>query len=500
MATPKSFPSAITILMGVIVLAAVATWLLPAGQYNQLVADESNAFVITTATGEVPLPFTQQTLDSLGISVPLEKFSNGDIRRAISVPGTYHSQPQNPQGLLAIMQAPIKGIIDTIDIVLFILIIGGFMYIFNATGAMVKGITALAYTMRGQESRLIVVLTLVFSTLGASYGMDAESLVFYPLLVPLFLAAGYDLLVPLAVIFGGTTLGGIAAFSNPFSTIIASNAAGINWMDGLYQRLFFFAIINGVLITYILRYAAKVRKDPAASLVAQIDGAVKPPYDITIDSLATPPPLDLKTKLLLTIYVLTFVTMVAGVVLLDWWTLEMSTLFLGSSLLLGVITRLGEKAFVEEFIKGAASLLSVAFVVGIARGVTIVLNEGHVTDSVLFYTASLMEGVSPVFFILLVLVFFLVFTLFISSTSGMAVLTMTIMGSLAIIINIPGREIVNAYLYGMGLMLFVAPTGLILPALAMVNVSMKVWLRFITPLLLVLFVLCGLALVIGIYW
>ncbi len=499
MASPKSFPSAITILMGVIVLAAVATWLLPAGQYSQLAADESNAFVMTTPSGETPLPFAQHTLDSLGISVPLEKFSNGDIRRAISVPGTYHSRPQNPQGLLAILQAPIKGIIDTIDIVLFILVIGGFMYIFNATGAMVKGITALAYTMRGRESLLIVVLTLVFSTLGASYGMDAESLVFYPLLVPLFLAAGYDLLVPLAVIFGGTTLGGIAAFSNPFSTIIASNAAGINWMDGLYERLIFFVIINVVLIVYILRYAVKVKKDPKASLVYQIDGDVKPPYDLTIDPLTAPPPLDLKTKLLLAIYVLTFVTMVAGVIMLDWWTLEMSTLFLASSLLLGAITRLGEKAFVEEFIKGAASLLSVAFVVGIARGVTIVLNEAHVTDSVLFYTANLMEGVSPVFFIIMVMLFFLIFTLFISSTSGMAVLTMTIMGSLAIIINIPGREIVNAYLYGMGLMLFVAPTGLVLPALAMVNVSMKVWLRFIAPLLFVLLILCALALVIGIY-
>lgn len=500
MAAPKSFPGPITILMIVIILAAISTWLLPAGQYSQLSADENRAFVVTTSTGEVRLPFTQQTLDSLSLKIPIEKFSNGDIRRAVSVPGTYQSRDQNPQSLLAVLQAPIKGIIDTIDIALFILIIGGFMYIFNATGAMVTGITALAYTMRGRESRLIVALTLVFSTLGASYGMDAESLVFYPLLVPLFLAAGYDLLVPLAIIFGGTTLGGVAAFTNPFSTIIASNAAGINWMDGLYERLLFFVIINVVLITYILRYAAKVKKDPSASLVYQIDGLVKPPYELTIDPQATPPPLDLKTKLLLTIYMLTFATMVAGVVMLDWWTLEMSTLFLGSSLLLAVITRMGEKAFVDEFIKGSESLLSVAFVVGIARGVTVVLNDGKVTDSILYYAANWLEGVSPVVFIIMVMIFFLIFTLFISSTSGMAVLTMTIMGSLAIIINIPGREIVNAYLYGMGIMLFVTPTGLILPALAMVNISMKVWIRFITPLLVLLVLLCAIALSIGIFW
>lgn len=498
MAAPKSFPGPLTILMGVIVLASISTWLLPAGEYSKLSVDSNKIFVMTTPTGEVRLPFTQQTLDSLMVKIPKEKFSNGDIRRAVSVPGTYHPQERNPQGVLAVLQAPIKGIIDTIDIVLFILVIGGFMHIFNATGATVKGITTMAHSMRGREPRLIIVLTFLFSGLGASYGMDAESLVFYPLLVPLFLAAGYDLLVPLAIIFGGTTLGGVSAFTNPFSTIIASNAAGINWMDGLYGRLIFFVFINIVLITYILRYAAKVRKDPSTSLVFQLDGAVQPPYDMAIDHLENPPPLDLKTRLLLSIYGLTFVSMVVGVVVLDWWTLEMSTLFLASSLLLAGIIRMNEKAFVHEFIKGAEGLLSVAFVVGMARGVTIVLNEGHVTDSILYYTANLIEGISPALFILIVLLFFLVFTLFISSTSGMAVLTMTIMGTLSIIINIPGREIVNAYLYGMGIMLFVSPTGLVLPALAMVNVSMKVWLRFITPLLIGLVVLCGLALVIGI--
>jgi uncharacterized ion transporter superfamily protein YfcC len=100
-------------------------------------------------------------------------------------------------------------------------------------GAMVKGITWLSYTMKGRERWLIIILTTILSFFAASYGMAEEALVFYPILVPLFLAAGYDLLVPLAIIFGGTSLGCIAAFSNPFSTIIASNAAGINWMDGL---------------------------------------------------------------------------------------------------------------------------------------------------------------------------------------------------------------------------------------------------------------------------
>ncbi|MCC6282910.1 MAG: YfcC family protein, partial [Saprospiraceae bacterium] len=450
-------------------------------------------------SGESALPLTQKTLDSLGIHIALQKFTDGDIRKPVSIPGTFQKQERNPQGFIAVLNAPIKGIYDSIDIILFILIIGGFMYVFNETGAMVKGITWLSHTMKGREPLLIAMLTTILSFFAASYGMAEEALVFYPILVPLFLAAGYDLIVPLAIIFGGTSVGCIAAFSNPFSVIIASNAAGINWMDGLTERLLLWAISTGLMVWYILRYAAKVKKDPSASLVMQIDGPVAPPYEVNISTETSSPKLDGKSKLLLLIYLLTFLVMIAGVVFLKWWTLEMSALFIGSSVLLAIITRMNEKIFTAEFIKGAESLLNVAFIVGVARGVTIILTEGNVSDSILFYTANLMQGVSPVIFILLLLAFYFVFSLFIQSSSGMAVLTMPIIGALAIIVHIPGREIVNSYMYGMCIMSFVAPTGLILPSLALVNVSLKAWLKFINPLLVLLTVLCSLALVVGIY-
>ena len=497
MTNKRSLPGPITILMIVIVLAAIATWLLPAGEYHKISVN-GNSFVMTTSAGEKQLPLTQKTLDSLGIRIALQKFIEGDIRKPVSVPGTFTAQNRNGQGFIEVLQAPIKGIYDSVDIILFVLIIGGFMYVFNETGAMLKGITWLSYSMRGRESWLIIILTSLFSFFGASYGMAEESLVFYPILVPLFLAAGFDLLVPLAIIFGGTSLGCMAAFSNPFSTIIASNAAGINWLDGFNQRLILWVIVTGLLVWYILRYASKIKKDPSASLVLKFDGAVKPPYDINVSAATTAPALELRTKLLLLIYITTFLTMIGGVVFLKWWTTEMSALFLGSSILVAIISRMKEKIFITEFIKGAESLLAVAFIIGVARGVTIVLNEGHITDSILYYTANLVQGMQPALFILLLLAFYFFFSLFIQSSSGMAVLTMPIIGALAIIINIPGREIVNSYLYGMCIMSFIAPTGLVLPSLALVNVSYKTWLKFITPLLIILTILCAIALVIGI--
>ena len=497
MSAKKSFPGPIAILMVVIIIAAISTWLLPAGQYNKLSVN-GQSFVMTTPSAEINLPLTQKTSDSLGIRIALQKFIDGDIRKPVSVPGSFQKQKKNQQGFINILQAPIKGIYDSIDIILFILFIGGFMYVFNETGAMVKGISWLSYTMRGREPWLIAILTTILSFCGASYGMAEEALVFYPILVPLFIAAGYDLMVPLAIIFGGTMIGGIPAFSNPFSTIIASNAAGINWMDGLTERLLLWVIVTVLMVWYILRYAAKVKKDPTASLIYKFDGVVKPPYEINISTETAAPKLAWKTRVLLFIYLGTFLTMIGGVVFLKWWTLEMSALFLGSAILIAIITRMKEKIFTHEFISGAASLLNVAFIVGVARGVTIILNEGHISDSILYYTANMVQGVQPAIFILLLLAFYFLFSLFIQSSSGLAVLTMPIIGALAVIVNIPGREIVNSYMYGMCIMSFIAPTGLILPSLALVNISLKTWMKFITPLLVILFVLCAIALMIGI--
>jgi uncharacterized ion transporter superfamily protein YfcC len=495
----RSFPGPIAILMLVIIFAAIATWILPAGQYNTLTNKENQGFTVHGPTGSAELAFTQNVLDSLKIRIPLSKFAAGDIRKPVSIPGTFVQQDRNPQGFIKILEAPLKGIIDSIDIILFILVIGGFMFVFNETGAIVKGIRYLSHRMLGREPVLIILLTFIFSFCGASYGMAEEALVFYPLLVPLFLAAGYDVIVPLAIIFGGTTIGGIAAFSNPFSTIIASNAAGINWMEGLPERLVLFVIVTAIWIFYILRYAAKIKKNPAASIATITDGELPAPYAIVQANEGEPVSLSAKTKLLLLLYLSTFLVMIGGVVFLKWWTLEMSALFLGSSIAVALITRISEKTFTAEFIKGAQSLLSVAFIVGVARGVTIILNEGHISDSILFYTAGLVNGIHPALFILLLLCFYFFFSLFISSSSGMAVLTMPIIGALAIIVHIPGREIVNSYMYGMGIMSFITPTGLILPSLALVNLSVKAWMRFITPVLLLLFLVCAAFLIGGIY-
>jgi uncharacterized ion transporter superfamily protein YfcC len=435
MANKKKLYSPITILMIVIIIAAIATWLVPAGRYNTLSYNESK-FILNYDTSQVVLPFTKRTLDSLQIQIAPDKFASGSIRKPVAVPGTFHRIKKNSQGFIEVLQAPLLGIIDSIDIILFLLIIGGFMNVFHETGAMVKGLTSLSHNMKGKEAWLIIVLTFLFSFAGSSYGMAEEALVFYPVMIPLFLAAGYDLLVPLAVIFAGTQLGTLSSFTNPFSTIIASNAAGVNWSDGLTERILMFGISTAVTIWYLVRYAQKIKKDPSASIVYKVDGPISSPYE-KINSDAKITRLSSKTKLLLTIFLATFLTMITGVVWFDWWLTEMSALFLASAVVIALIERINEKKFLEQFIKGAESLLGVAFIVGVARGVTIVLNNGHISDSILFYSANLVSGMPPAAFIVVLLILYMFFTLFIASSSGMAVLTMPIIGELAVIVNVP---------------------------------------------------------------
>src|SRR5450432_165379 len=489
--------SPITVLMIIAVIAALSTWLLPAGKYDKLSNKENTRFILITDTRSSDLPFTQKTLDSLHILIGLQKFKNGSIQKPVSIPGTFHKVIQNREGIIEILQAPIKGIYEAIDIFLFILLLGSFITIFQESGALISGLAFLSHRMKGRENWLIVILTFLFSFAGSSYGMAEEALIFYPILTPIFLAAGFDLVIPVAVIFGGTQLGFFSSFTNPFSTIIASNAAGVNWTDGIYERIVIFILSTSFFTWHIVRYAKKIKRKPSSSLVYQQDGIPTPiPAVIVVDS-GRIPEFSLRTKWLLLSFLATFLIMIAGVIFWEWWFLEMSTLILTASLLFGVITRINENIFIEKFIKGAESMLGVAFIVSVARGITILLKDGNISDTILYYAALSVSHLQPVFFILIILCLFLLLTIFISSSSAMAVLTMPILGGLAFIIGIPGKEIVNAYLYGMGIMGFLSPTGLLLPSLALTHVDYKAWWRFIFPYLFFLLILSSLFLIIG---
>jgi uncharacterized ion transporter superfamily protein YfcC len=486
-----SFPTPYTVLVAVIALAALATYAFPSGRYDTLTYT-GGAFVVASGDSTRTLPGTQATLEGLGIRARAADFAAGKFSKPVTVPGTYRRVEASPQGPLAVLMAPIKGLYEAIDVVLFVLVIGGFIGVFNRSGAFDAGLAALARRLRGREGVLVVLVIALMALGGTTFGMAEETVAFYPLLVPVFLAAGYDRLVPLAVILGGSHIGGLASTTNPFATIIASDAAGVSWTVGLVPRLVVLGIGVVLLAAYTLRYAARVRRDPSRSLAGAAEDGV--PAAAETDP-ASAPPVTGRVRLLLALFAVTFGVMVWGVSRGGWWFPEMTALFLGAAVVVAVVQRTGERAFVGAFLDGARDLLGVAFIIGVARGVTVVLTEGGLSGTLLASASATVAGMPPVAFVLALFVFFALLAVVVPSSSGIAVLTMPIMSALGVSVGVPLSAVVSAYVYGIGLMFFVSPSGMVLPSIALAGVGYDRWLRFIGPFLAAMAAVCAAVLV-----
>ena len=219
------FPSAQTILLIIAGLVTLLTWFVPAGKYDTLAFNsDSNTFTKVSQNNTELLAATQVTLDVLNIKIPIEKFTSGDIYKPINIPNTYEELESKPQNFTDFIKSPIKGIIEAADIIFLVLIIGGLIGIINSTGAFDAGIFWLAKTLQGHEYILIILVTLLVALGGTTFGFAEETIAFFPILIPVFLAAKYDALVGVACIFIGSAVGTMCSTINPFSTIIASDA------------------------------------------------------------------------------------------------------------------------------------------------------------------------------------------------------------------------------------------------------------------------------------
>ncbi|WP_034058486.1 YfcC family protein [Lacinutrix jangbogonensis] len=479
-----TFPSAQTILLIIAGLVTLLTWIIPAGKYDTLVYNkETNNFTQASNEKSIDLPATQETLDALAIKIPLEKFTSGGIYKAINIPNTYKKQEARPQGVLAFIKSPVKGIIEAADIIFLVLIIGGLIGIINSTGAFDAGIGWLANALKGREFILIILVTTLVAAGGTTFGFAEETIAFFPILIPVFLAAKYDALVGVACIFIGSSVGTMCSTINPFSSIIASDAAGISWTTGAFGRLLMLLACLTISIIYILRYANRVKKDPTKSIIYDQQQQIAAMF-----STNTSETVKFTTRLRLALFVFTmcFAIMIYGVVFLEWWFVEMTATFLVGSILIGIITGIKESTFVDTFVKGAGDLLGVALIIGIARGITVIMADGLISDTLLYYASGVTNGMNKGLFATATTGIYAVLSFFIPSSSGMAVLTMPIMSPLADGVGV-GREIVvNAYQYGMGLFYLINPTGLILASLAIVKVGFNKWLKFIMPLFIIL--------------
>jgi uncharacterized ion transporter superfamily protein YfcC len=466
-----TLPSAYTILFALIVLAAIATWIIPAGTYKLNKKDEP-------------------------------------------IPGSYHKVASNPQRILVdSLTAPINGLygienekgninyynsgtlFGAIDVALFIIVIGGFLGVTMKTGAIQAGIGRLVRRLHGKERWMIPILMTVFAIGGTTYGMAEESLAFYALVITVMIAAGYDAMTGAAVILLGCGIGTLGSTINPFATGIASGFAGTSLSEGLVSRvlILFGGLVIGV--TFVRRYADRVRADPSRSLVydrkAENETHFKAADEGEVQVMTG------RHKVILTVFSLAFVLMMYGVIPWDdlgvpiptlwWWFPEMTASFLLFAILIGLIGHMREMELAETFVAGARDLLGVALIIGIARGITVIMNNGQITDTVLHWAEMALGDVGKVAFSIVMYVLFLPLSFLIPSSSGLATVAMPIMAPLAGFANVPKDLVVTAYQSANGLMnLFIPTSAVVMGGLAIARVPYGRYLRFVWPLLAML--------------
>jgi uncharacterized ion transporter superfamily protein YfcC len=473
-----TLPSAYTILFALIVLAAIATWIIPAGTYDLNEAGEP-------------------------------------------IPGTYHEVEAKPSRIVVdSLTAPINGLygiedakgninyynsgtlFGAIDIALFIIVIGGFLGITMKTGAIQAGIGTLVQRMEGRERLLIPALMIVFALGGTTYGMAEESLAFYALVITVLIAAGYDALTGAAVVLLGCGIGTLGSTINPFATGIASGIAGIPISEGLIGRIVILIAGLAIGIAFVMRYAERVKNDPSKSVVFDLKAendahfrAESESGDITLTG---------THKVVLVLFALAFGVMIYGVIPWEdlgipiptwwWWFPEMTASFLLFSIIIGLVGRMGEGELTTTFVDGARDLLGVALIIGIARGITVIMNNGQITDTVLHWVERALGDVGEAVFAIVMFALFLPLSFLIPSSSGLATVAMPITSPLAGFVGVSEALVVTAYQSASGIMnLFIPTSAVVMGGLAIARVPYGSYLRWVWPLLALL---CGLVVIV----
>ena len=480
-----TFPSAFTILFLLLIVIAAATWVVPAGSYDY---DEDGA----------------------------------------PIPGTYHTVDPNPQRLLqSALKGPVTGmygiedetgnvdvwnsgeLFGAIDVAMFVLIIGGFLGVTMKTGAINAGIARVVEALKGKEKWMFPILMTIFAIGGTSYGMAEETLAFYALIITVMLAAGYDALSAAALIMLGAGIGVIGSTVNPFATGIASGFAGTTISDGLVGRLVLLIVGTIIGILFVMRYAERAKKDPSKSLVQEEKAEVEKQFLTSQEQGAGFGEFTGRHKVILILFALAFVVMVYGVIPWEdlgiavptwwWWFPEMTANFLFFGILIGLIGRLSEKDLVNTFVDGARDMLGVALIIGVARGITVIMNNGLITDTVLYWAEQAVAGLGGIGFIIVTYILYLPLSFLIPSSSGLATVSMPIMAPLSQFAGVPSYLVVTAYQAANGLLNLVTPTSaVVMGGLAIARVGYGTWLKFVWPVLIYLIILTIIVLGVGV--
>jgi len=448
---PKKFfkvPHVYVILLIVVAICAVLTYIAPAGDYARV---------------------------------------EGPGGRMIVDPTSFTYVDRTPVSLFGYLLSVPKGMAEVAEIIFFIFIVGGSFAVVQATGAIEAGLGKVTKLMVGRERLIIPIVMVLFAFGGAVFGMAEETLPFIPIMVTLAIALGFDSITGAAIVLAGAGAGFTGAFMNPFTVGVAQGIAELPLFSGMGFRLVVFALMVTLTTTFIYIYAGKVKKDPSRSLMYEYDKTREDVLDLSVLK-----ELNVTRKIVLLVVAATIALLIFGVMKYGWYIQEISGLFLGMAIVTGIIGRLGLSGTAEHLLIGMSGLAGGALVVGFARAILIVLQEGHIMDTLLYTVSNAVAVLPSILAAIGMYIFQCLLNFIVPSGSGQAAVSMPIMSPLSDLVGVTRQTAVLAYQFGDGISNIFTPTsGYFMAGLALAKIPWDKWAKWIIPLILLQYLLGG---------
>lgn len=437
-------PNVFIILLGIILVCSLLSYIIPAGAYDMM--------------------------DLEG--------------RSVVDPDSYHNIEQTPVSLMTMLTSITRGLQESSQIVFFLFVVGGAMAVIQSTGALEAGIGRLALALKGKDLMIIPITLFLFGISGGIFGMCEEAVPLVPLFVALCLAMGYDSIVGMAIVMVGGAIGWAGEFMNPFCLQVAQSIAELPPLSGMGLRIGLFAALLVATSAWIMRYARKVKANPTLSPMYELDQH----RERTLD-LQNLPPFGGREKAVLIVFLLMIILLVYGVVKHGWYMDEISALFLGTSIICAVISKMGFNRFAEVLGKGMTDLALGALIVGFSKAIVVVLTDGNILHVILHAAASVLGVLPPIFSAIGMYIFQNLLNLIVVSGSGQAALTMPLMAPLADLVEVSRQTAVMALSIGNGLSNVLTPvSGFLMAGLALAKIPWEKWAKWMLPLIGIQFV------------
>ena len=449
-------PHVYAIIFALMVIFAVLTWIVPSGSYQRQEVNGREVTVAGTYEQSEKTYIDEETGDEV------------DLR----------------QGVFDVLQAPTRGIQEAIEVVAFILIVGGSFQVITKTGAITSGMGRVVRRFKNKDILIIPIALVLFALGGTSFGMAEETLPFFAIFMPIMMAMGFDSMTAFMVVFVGARTGYIASTINPFNVLIAQGILGIQGNPQLWLRMIAWVVLTAVAITWVVLYARRVKKNPESSITFEDDIAKK--VEFAADESALDAEFTGRQKGVLAVFIAGMCLIIWGLVTQGWYMNEISAVFLAMGLLAGVIAGFSQDVIAQEFVAGIADFAFSAIVVGLARGILVIASDGMIIDTILNALATGLGGIPAVLFTTLLYAVENLLAILVPSSSGLAALTAPIFGPLTELMGLNPEAAVWALSMGSATMSLICPTSAILVAgLGVCKIKLGQWWKTVWKFFLV---------------